>query len=167
MAEIGTILTAGEKVISWLLKRKARRTAEIDSYIKQIQEACNELIEMNDPTSDKASFIHEQLKVLYDMALVRLPENFIEAHGGNLFRALSSARIYYWLRIAEEKSRSELQQLFDDRKNMPMSLEALSKILYDASGTDNLVNITALDIDHVKRLCLNDIARLTIIEPFP
>jgi hypothetical protein len=166
MEPMASLITIGEKLITWLLDRHAKRSAQIDSYIKQIQMACRELMEMEDPRSDRASFIHEQLKVMYEMASSRLPASFMEAEGWNLYRALSSARIYYWLRIIERSQHQELDRLFNDRKNMSQSFEVLSRILFDATdGSTNSVVLSKLDIDRVRQACLNDIAKLSAIRP--
>jgi hypothetical protein len=161
------LVAIGEELVKWLLTGKARRSAEINSYIRQLQNACRQLVEIDNPTSDKASLLHEQLKVMYKTASAKLPPHFIEAEGWNLYRALSSARIYYWLRVVSAKSEDELQELFNDRKNMSSSFEILSKMLFDATDdASKKVKIEKLNIEQVRKICLNDIAKLIALRPF-
>jgi len=161
------LIEIGEKLVDWLLTHRAKKSAQIDSYIRHIQMACRKLIEAEDPTSDKVSVLHEQLKVIYDLASSKLPTNFIEKEGWNLYRALSSARIYYWLRIVEKADQNELAALFDDRQNKSSSFERLSSLLLATKDrTNKTILLEKLNIDEVRRICLEDIAKLLEMRPF-
>jgi hypothetical protein len=157
------IVTIGKSIIDWLLSKNEKRTAQIESYLKKIQETCNELIEIENPRSEKAALLHEQIKVIEDQASKRLPKSLIDREGWDLYRGLSSARIYYWLRVFIHANDSDqLQVLINERRffsspSFDTILPLVSKP-YSEIDKESLINI--------RENCLSDIAKLFEIQPF-
>ena len=157
------LVTIGKHVIDWLLTRNSRRSAQIDEYIKNLQSKCQELVDIEDPTSERAILLHEQLKVIYELASSRLPRALIDHEGWNLYRGLSSARIYYWLRVVESiTDNDQFEALVSERRTLSSgSLDILVNRLSDPT-----TNGKQARIDLIRTECLRDIARVLEMRPF-
>lgn len=155
-----------EKLIKWLMDRHVKQTAEIAACIETIQSACRALARVDDPSSDEAIRLHEGVKQMYELATSRLPSEFLDGHGGDLYRALSSARIYYWLRVIDDKSDDELERLFQDRRTNSTSFEHVKQLItaaYDSEGGRTIRD--RIDLAILRRECLHDIERLVHLRP--
>ncbi len=160
MIETGAI-KIGVKILDWLLKRKGIKTAQIELYLKEIHKVCMDLIEIEDPKSDAALLLHERIKVIQKNCIEKLPKSLADKEGWNLYIGLSSARIYYWLKVFDTMTENELVQLITERKELSFSLDRLIKIIpkqYD--------NIDSRLLEDIKRTCLSDIAKILEIRPF-
>lgn len=160
---ISDFVTISQHIIDWLLKRGAIRSAQEERYLSKIQSTCLELVQMEDPLCDKARFLHENIKIIYEQASQRLPKSLIDHEGWDLFRGLSSARIYYWLRIIDAAdTNDEIAHLLEQRQAFTASsYDALLSMLNNYSK-DNYKGA----MEKLKQHCLNDIARIQEIRPF-
>jgi hypothetical protein len=163
-------VTIVQALLEWVIKgiegRDRSRNAEIDRFITDLQTTCRDLARLEDPYGEEAVLLHERLKQMYDLLLERLPDKFIEGHGGDPYRAISSARIYYWLRIVTVISHEELQRLFSDRNRKSSSFERLAGMLQKASeGVDESGVLDPEAVDEIRRECLRDVERLSLIRP--
>ena len=158
------IVSIGKAVIDWVLANNARRTAQVDQYLGKIQATCIELVEIEDPRSDRAMLLHEQLKVIYEQASQRLPRSLIDREGWDLYRGLSSARIYFWLRVlGSTPAADQLQDLLSERRRAlsSPSLDALLGML-----PDPVSDVDVHSLSRIREQCLNDIARILELRPF-
>lgn len=154
------IVTVGKSVINWLLTKKAKRTAEIEEYLKHIQATCVKLVEMEDPLSDRAVLLQKQIQQIYELAAERLPKTLMDREGWNLYKGLSSARIYYWVRVVDSpKGNNYLPILLEDRKKNSSSFDSLLRML--ASQKEN-----SDALKEIREQCLKDIALILEIRPF-
>lgn len=164
------LIAIGKEIIGWLLSHNEKRTAKIDGYVKRIQAVCVELVEIHDPRSDKAALLHEQLKVLSELTFERLPKSLSEQEGWNLFRGLSSARVYFWLRFLGSTKDSQLGALITERRELSSaSFDAFLKMLPSPDDRVDEVALSRIDdaaLSRIKEQCLNDIARILEIRPF-
>jgi hypothetical protein len=154
------VVTVGKEVIKWLLTKKAKRTAQVEKYLEHIQAICTQLIDMDEPLSDKAILLQKQVQQIYELAADRLPKTLMDREGWNLYKGLSSARIYYWIRVMDSKqNRAHLDQLMEDRKRLSPSLDSLLKMLATYKDDPNALY-------KIKEQCLKDIALILEIRPF-
>jgi hypothetical protein len=157
------LLTIGKFVIDWLLAKGEKRTARVDEYLKKIQSTCIELVEIEDPLSDKAALLHEEIKVVYELAAQRLPRALIDREGWDLYRGLSSARIYFWTRVIDSAVASgQLREILLERQALSSSsFDALLQMLPKPYSA-----LSAQSISEVRNQCLKDIARILELRPF-
>lgn len=166
--EFTKIITVGKVVVDWIEKRGKAQNELISSYLDYIQKSCQELIVLEDIKSDQAYILHEQLKIIYDMASSKLPSEFInDRRGLILYRALSSARIYYWIRLIESYSDyNELLLLLNDRNKLSLSLDRLVNLLRKSIDSNNKgqMRIQEVDILRIRKECLYEIAQLSLLK---
>jgi hypothetical protein len=160
---VSDLVTIGKIVIDWLLDRNVKRTAQLDEYLRMIQLTCVELVEIQDPLSDKAALLHEQLKVIYELASQRLPRALIDREGWDLYRGLSSARIYFWMRVVDSaRAAGQLQDLLSERRALSSpSFDALLRMLPEPYSDLNVKSLS-----QIREQCLKDIARILELRPF-
>lgn len=164
--EVTKVITAGKVVLDWIGKKGEKENELINSYINHIQKSCQELIELKDIKSDQAYILHEQLKIIYEMASSKLPSEFINDEKGLiLYKALSSARIYYWIRFIESNDNdNELLLLLNDRNKLPLSLDRLAYMLRKEKNTKNgEMQAREIDILSIRKVCLAEIAQLSLL----
>ena len=148
------------KVLDWMQAKKKGRDTKIESYLCDIRKACEKLVLLEDPSTEEAKYLHEQIKVMYDSVSSRL-STLDSSSSWYLYRALSSARIYYWLRIYEQLGEKELSKLIEERLQLSPSMDALKRELNRASdGWGGPVVPGSVEIEKVKLACLSDIAFL-------
>lgn len=141
------------RIIDWVQAQKTGQNEEIKSYLDTIGDLCRSLAQVTDPTGQEAVYIHEQIKQMYDCASSKLPPAFMDTHGGVLYRALSSARIYYWLQVVNSLEGAELQRLLDERSQRPSSLENMAIMLSESRREQEggAVDILGVDLDRLRR----------------
>lgn len=153
------------KVIDWILHKRAENKAQVSAYIDEIRTACRDLTKLENPNSDEGVYLHEQIKQMYARAML-LPHSYLEGGAGVLFRALSSARIYYWLKVVGAEQPEKLRELFQDRNDRSDSFERVADIIqgiYRSSGSPSA--IPAATLAELRRECLRDVERLLQIKP--
>jgi hypothetical protein len=157
------LITVGKMIIDWLLSKTEKRTAQIEIYLKRMQETCVELVEIEDPRSEKAALLHEQLKVISEQASERLPRDLIDREGWDLYRGLSSARIYYWLRVVDSAAASkQLHKLMNERAAFSStSFDALLPLISEPYSEFDTASLA-----RIREQCLNDIAKILEMQPF-
>jgi len=155
------------RIIDWVQAQRTGQNEDIKAYLDTIGDLCRGLTEVTDPTGQEAVYIHEQIKQMYDCASSKLPPTFMDTHGGVLYRALSSARIYYWLQVVNSLEGEELQRLLDERSQRPSSLENMAIMLSESRREQEggPVDILGVDLDRLRRQCLEDISALIQIRP--
>ena len=160
---VSDLITIGKIIIDWLLSKTERRTAQIETYLKKMQETCIELVEIENPRSEKAALLHEQLKVISEQASQRVPRDLVDRQGWDLYRGLSSARIYYWLRVIDSAAASQqLQKLMNERRSFSSrSFDALLPLISEPYSEFDITSLA-----HIRERCLNDIAKILELQPF-
>jgi hypothetical protein len=164
------LLTVVEKVLSWLVDRRKERNqqqaADMRAYLKQIEDTCRDLIAIADPCGDEAFLLHEQIKAAYELASSRLPPELLASFEGDLYRGLSSARIYYWLRVLEAKGVGveQLRALLFDRQQSPVSFELMVQLLAEStSGAASSIDLEKINRNRLRQICLQDIQQISNI----
>jgi len=156
------LLSVVEKAFSWLAAKRKERAEEMREYLSEIEGTCRDLVAVEDPLSDEATLLHEQVKSAYEAASRMLTPEMLTAYQGDLYRGLSSARIYYWLRVLEAKRTGveEIQALLFDREQSPVSFELMAQLLADA-GDRRPIDLEKVNRDRLRQICLRDIQRIS------
>jgi hypothetical protein len=108
-----------DRLIDLIRTRRAVRSSKFKAYIFEVRSVCLQLVDIDDPTSDKARLLHQQLKEMQEIALGLPMESIVF---GILYSAIVSARIYYWLRIYDGELNTELKTLIETSKHLPLIL---------------------------------------------
>jgi len=149
------------KLIEWLLARKREKNHEIRSYLVGVRDVCEEMISLDDHHTDKAKYLHEKIKTIYDTLSSRIP--LTDSNSLAIYQGLSSARVFYWLKVYEQYGDAELSDLLEERHKFSTSQDVLLDLLSIAQSPDDgkYVFHGELDWERVRKSCLSDIARLS------
>ena len=163
-----SLLEIAEKIVDYVARREIKKKEAAAGYVGQVLDVCYELIAIREPKSDRATFLHEQLKAVYDKASGSFRLAHTE-HGYILFRALSSARVYYWTRVFEGHTDEEITHLLHEREQTNMFIRSqglLNAYLSDSEPEQKLRESWRSNSDSqsrlkaVRELCLADIGKL-------
>jgi hypothetical protein len=116
---ISEILAALKLIIPEVRTRGATQTQSEKEFLTEIVDTCEALVEIPDATSDQAKLLHEKLKVYYDVASERLAVK--DDARAILMDVLSSARIYYWVRVLENEHDDVLPRILKNVLLRPLN----------------------------------------------
>ncbi|NHN36908.1 hypothetical protein G8764_06355 [Pseudomaricurvus alcaniphilus] len=154
-----------KEIANFIIAGKKARSEKAGEYLQAVCSACRELTETENVDSDLATLAHERLKRIYNDASKSFPNDY-DAYGSFvLFNALSSARVYYWIRRWESASDANLElaaaacfreDLYES--SSPDTLAAEVQRFLGGQSADAKRYRETLKV--IKRHCLGDIGQL-------
>lgn len=154
---------------------KIRRDDELDEYLSKIVEFIFCLVQEDEILSDEAKLIRENLRNIYQTVSASLKGRLEEDDIALVLRALSSARIYYWVKVLEGQPVGDLSEFFKLRHDNDELLFESASDDYGEYGPNEISSSLTLAIqmgmakcpatkrqiiEELKKVCFIDFASL-------
>ncbi len=97
---ISDLLSAVQLLIGNLQSATRRQKDHNAAVLDEVCGVCDGIVKVENVSGDEALLLHKELKLLYANVSTSLGGSLTEGQLALVMRAIASARMYYWLRIA-------------------------------------------------------------------